>query len=54
MVYVLLATRLPSDDRVIMASEAGALAIDQSTIIEKGQFNTGKNVCCGYAARPNY
>jgi glutamate synthase (NADPH/NADH) large chain len=33
---------ITSDDRVIMASEAGALAIDQSTIIEKGRLTPGK------------
>ncbi|MEE1944267.1 glutamate synthase large subunit [Pedobacter sp. KR3-3] len=33
---------LTSDDRVIMASESGALAIDQSTIIEKGRLTPGK------------
>lgn len=30
------------DDRVIMASETGALPIDQSTIIEKGRLQPGK------------
>ncbi|SFH50673.1 glutamate synthase large subunit [Pedobacter insulae] len=33
---------LTNDDRVIMASESGALAIDQSTIIEKGRLTPGK------------
>ena len=33
---------ITSDDRVIMGSEAGALAIDQSTIIEKGRLTPGK------------
>lgn len=33
---------LTSDDRVIMASESGALAIDQSTVIEKGRLTPGK------------
>ncbi|MGV3768243.1 MAG: glutamate synthase large subunit [Chitinophagaceae bacterium] len=31
-----------NDDRVIMASETGALPIDQSTIIEKGRLQPGK------------
>jgi len=31
-----------TDDRVIMASETGALPIDQSTIIEKGRLQPGK------------
>ena len=31
-----------SDDRVIMASEAGALSLDQSTVIEKGRLTPGK------------
>ncbi|MEY2646520.1 MAG: hypothetical protein RL158_496, partial [Bacteroidota bacterium] len=30
------------DDRVIMASETGALPIDQSTVIEKGRLQPGK------------
>ncbi|RZK92604.1 MAG: glutamate synthase large subunit [Pedobacter sp.] len=33
---------LTSDDRVIMASESGALAIDQSTVIKKGRLTPGK------------
>ncbi len=33
---------ITSDDRVIMASEAGALALDQSTVIEKGRLTPGK------------
>lgn len=33
---------LTSDDRVILASESGALAIDQSTVIEKGRLTPGK------------
>lgn len=33
---------LTSDDRVIMASESGALEIDQSTVIEKGRLTPGK------------
>ncbi len=33
---------LTSDDRVIMASESGALQIDQSTVIEKGRLMPGK------------
>ncbi len=33
---------LTCDDRVIMASESGALAIDQSTVIEKGRLTPGK------------
>ena len=31
-----------NDDRVIMASETGALPVDQSTIIEKGRLQPGK------------
>ena len=31
-----------NDDRVIMASETGALPIDQSTVIEKGRLQPGK------------
>jgi glutamate synthase (NADPH/NADH) large chain len=31
-----------TDDRVIMASETGALPVDQSTIIEKGRLQPGK------------
>ena len=31
-----------SDDRVIMASETGALIVDQSTVIEKGRLQPGK------------
>lgn len=31
-----------NDDRVIMASEAGVLAIDQKTVIEKGRLQPGK------------
>lgn len=33
---------LTSDDRVIMASESGAVEIDQSTVIEKGRLTPGK------------
>ncbi|RZL02524.1 MAG: glutamate synthase subunit alpha, partial [Pedobacter sp.] len=33
---------ITEDDRVIMASEAGALALDQSKIIEKGRLTPGK------------
>ena len=33
---------LTDDDRVIMASESGALAIDQSTVIKKGRLTPGK------------
>jgi glutamate synthase (NADPH/NADH) large chain len=33
---------ITSDDLVIMASEAGALALDQSKIIEKGRLTPGK------------
>src|SRR4029079_5737445 len=33
---------LTSDDRVIMASETGPLAIEQSTVIEKGRLTPGK------------
>ncbi len=33
---------LTNDDRVIMASESGALEIDQSTVIEKGRLTPGK------------
>ncbi len=33
---------LTRDDRVIMASESGALAIDQSTVIKKGRLTPGK------------
>lgn len=33
---------ITSDDRVILASEAGAVAIDQSTVIEKGRLSPGK------------
>jgi glutamate synthase (NADPH/NADH) large chain len=33
---------ITSDDIVIMASEAGALAVDQSKIIEKGRLTPGK------------
>jgi glutamate synthase (NADPH/NADH) large chain len=33
---------ITSDDMVIMASEAGALALDQSKIIEKGRLTPGK------------
>ncbi|MCO5231190.1 MAG: glutamate synthase large subunit [Chitinophagales bacterium] len=33
---------LTDDDRVIMASESGALQIDQSTIIKKGRLTPGK------------
>ena len=31
-----------NDDRVIMASETGALPVDQSTVIEKGRLQPGK------------
>jgi len=31
-----------NDDRVIMASETGALIVDQSTVIEKGRLQPGK------------
>ena len=31
-----------NDDRVIMASETGALPIDQSTVVEKGRLQPGK------------
>ena len=31
-----------NDDRVIMASETGALPVDQSTIVEKGRLQPGK------------
>ncbi|WP_293300187.1 glutamate synthase large subunit [Pedobacter sp. UBA4863] len=33
---------LTSDDRVIMASESGAVEIDQSTVVEKGRLTPGK------------
>ena len=33
---------LTDDDRVIMASESGALAIDQSTVVKKGRLTPGK------------
>ncbi|MBG6233770.1 glutamate synthase (NADPH/NADH) large chain [Pedobacter sp. CAN_A7] len=33
---------ITSDDMVIMASEAGALALDQSKVIEKGRLTPGK------------
>lgn len=33
---------ITSDDRVIMASESGALPVDPSTIIEKGRLQPGK------------
>ena len=33
---------LTNDDRVILASESGVLAIDQSTVIEKGRLTSGK------------
>lgn len=33
---------LTNDDRVIMASESGALQIDQSTVIKKGRLTPGK------------
>lgn len=33
---------LTNDDRVIMASESGAVEIDQSTVIEKGRLTPGK------------
>jgi glutamate synthase (NADPH/NADH) large chain len=33
---------LTGDDRVIMASESGAVEIDQSTVIEKGRLTPGK------------
>nr|WP_129714195.1 glutamate synthase large subunit [Pedobacter sp. SYP-B3415] len=33
---------ITDDDRVILASEAGAVAIDQSTVIEKGRLTPGK------------
>ncbi|WAC39600.1 glutamate synthase large subunit [Pedobacter sp. SL55] len=33
---------LTSDDRVIMASESGAVEIDQGTVIEKGRLTPGK------------
>lgn len=33
---------LTSDDRVIMASESGALTIDQSTVVKKGRLTPGK------------
>ena len=31
-----------NDDRVIMASEAGVLPVDQKTVIEKGRLQPGK------------
>ncbi len=33
---------LTDDDRVVMASEAGVLAIDQSTVVKKGRLQPGK------------
>ena len=43
-----------NDDRVIMASETGALPVDPKTVIRKRKIATGKNVRGGYGAGPHH
>ena len=43
-----------NDDRVIMASETGALPVDPKTSFRERTFATGKNVRGGYGAGPHH
>ena len=54
MVYVLHAIVLRTDDRVIMASETGALPIDPKLVKENGRLQPGKMFVVDLEAGQNY